>query len=336
MDCCPNCFSDSFLNSRLSVLSNKKGKCSFCGSKDVTLISPEILADYFNPLIDIYREDSNGQPLNKLIQDDWSIFALQKASLQKKLLNAIVPEANILKSKFLPKHPQDEIMIKKWHSFTKELRHKNRFLPKGAPEMDLFMEFGPLLGMIIKKSTQKLFRARINKEEKNYKLKDLKKPPEKLAQNGRANPIGIPYLYVASTAETAIAEVRGHKGEFVTVLEFNVRYNLELFDLREPKNTISPFEWIDKLESIYAHMPYLTLLGNELSKPVVPLRANLEYLSTQYLCEMIKQIGYHGIVYKSSIASGNNLVIFKDNRLSAGNMCKYHITGVDFKAEAIR
>ncbi len=108
-----------------------------------------------------------------------------------------------------------------------------------------------------------------------------------------------------------------------------------MFDLREPKNTISPFEWIDEIEFIYKHMPYLDLLGNELSKPIIPSKANLEYLSSQYLCEMIKQIGYHGIIYKSSIAEGNNYVIFVDGRLRPSKMREYRITDMKFETALV-
>ncbi len=317
-------------------MSNKIGTCSFCKAKNVTLISPEALTDYFDPLLEIYKEDMNGQPLNELIQNDWAIFASAKKNQQKKILNAITQNPNFSKVKFVPKYPQDKANIEKWHSFTEELKHKNRFIPKGAPEKDFFDSFGPLLGVTIEKGIQKFYRARINEEGKQFKLKEMKKPPAKKVQNGRANPLGIPYLYIASTAETAIAEVRGHKGEFVTVLEFTVKRKLELFDLREPKNTISPFDFLDEIEFIYAHMPYLTLLGDELSKPVSPSKANLEYLSSQYLCEWIKQIGgYHGIIYKSSIADGNNYVIFADNRLSTGHMRQYCITEMRFKAKLL-
>ncbi len=316
-------------------MSNKKGICSFCKAKNVTLISPAALTDYFDPLLEIYKEDINGQSLNELIQNDWAIFASPQKNHQKKLLGAIAQNPNLSKIKFVPKYPQDNVNIEKWHLFTEELKHKNRFIPKGAPEKEFFDSFGPLLGMTIEKGAQKFYRARINEENKHFKLKEMKKPPAKKVQNGRANPLGIPYLYVASTAETAIEEVRGHKGETVTVLEFNVKRKLELFDLRDPKNTISPFDFLDEIEFIYAHMPYLALLGNELSKPVIPMKANLEYLSSQYLCEMIKQIGYHGIVYKSAIADGNNYVIFADYKLSPGSLHQYRITEMKFKTKLL-
>ena len=75
-------------------------------------------------------------------------------------------------------------------------------------------------------------------------------------------------------------------------------------------------------------MPFLTLLGKELSKPIIPREANLEYLSSQYLCELIKQIGFHGIIYKSSVSAGNNYVIFNDEKLEATEIFQYEITDI--------
>jgi len=317
-------------------LSQKNGKCSFCKSGNVALIKPEILSDYFNSFFEIYEEVDDGQSLNYLIQNDWALFAFSKPSLQAKLLSAILQDSDLPKKKFAPRFIKNDTIIDEWFTFTEELKHKNRFLPDGAPKMDLFVKFGPLLGVNIKKGTQIFYRARINDEGRQFLLKEMKKPPQKKSLNGRANPIGISYLYVASTPETAIAEVRGHKGESVTVLDFTATKDLTLFDLRDPKNTISPFEWLDEIEFVYNHMPYLTLLGDELAKPVIPSKAHLDYLSSQYLCEMIKKIGFHGIIYKSSISDGHNYVIFTDNRLKHGTMNQYRITEMSYKSELIK
>jgi len=162
------------------------------------------------------------------------------------------------------------------------------------------------------------------------------KPPKNLVLNGRANPIGITYLYASSSIDTAISEVRGHKGEVVTVAEFQMKSNLRLADLREPKSTISPFELNEDLELIYKNMPFLTLLGNELSKPIIPREANLEYLPSQYLCELLKDIGFHGIIYKSSISDGNNYVIFNDKELKAIKTYQYQIVDVTTKSEKLK
>lgn len=163
------------------------------------------------------------------------------------------------------------------------------------------------------------------------------KPPKDKVNNGRANPLGIPYLYVASTIDTAISEVRAHKGETLTIAEFTMLDDLELADLRDPKKNISPFELNDgnDLELIYKNMPFLNMLGMELSKPIIPREANLEYLPSQYLSELIKEIGFHGIIYKSSTSEGNNYVIFDDYKLEATRLYQYKITNIETKSEKI-
>jgi RES domain-containing protein len=155
------------------------------------------------------------------------------------------------------------------------------------------------------------------------------KPPAKKSTNGRANPIGIPYLYVASTPETAIAEIRGHKNEIISVAKFEIEENLELADLRDPRTTVTPFGIDDEeLELIYTNLPFLELLGEELSKPIIPSEANLEYLPSQYLSEIFKHIGFHGIIYKSSVSDGDNFVLFDDKKVKAVEVNQHQITDI--------
>lgn len=154
------------------------------------------------------------------------------------------------------------------------------------------------------------------------------KPPETIVSNGRANPVGIPYLYATSDINTAIAEVRPSKGETVSVAEFKVKTVLILADLRNPKQTISPFELEDDdLIQLYQDMPFLTHLGEELSKFIVPREAELEYLPSQYLCEFIKHIGFHGVIYRSSLDSDDNYAIFDDSLVKCTKMMKCRVTG---------
>ena len=128
--------------------------------------------------------------------------------------------------------------------------------------------------------------------------------------------------------------MRGHKEEKLTIAEFEMKSNLELADLRDPQHNISPFEISEdnEIELIYKNMPFLILLGNELSKPIIPREANLEYLPSQYLSELIKHIGFHGIIYKSSITGGNNYVIFNDSKLRITSLSEYKIISVDVKS----
>ncbi len=335
MYCCSNCFSDIFLQSHITAVSNKKGKCSFYNTYNVTLIKPDALIDRFEPLLGLYEKDSKGTTINLLIQSDWNVFTSKNRNVQNKLLRAVSGNGNLNRIRYSPKFLKDKKNVEQWEKFRQELKHKNRFFPINAPDKSSLEPFGKYIGVIVKKGAQKFYRARINITDKPYPLTKMRKPPEKITPNGRANPNGIPYLYVASTIQTAISEIRGHKGESVTVAEFQMKKDLELVDLRDPINTISPFELNDEneIELLYKNMPYLILLGNELSKPIIPREANLEYLTSQYLCELLKHIGFHGIIFKSSIADGNNFVIFDDKRLKAIEAFQYDIKDVIIKSE---
>ena len=338
MYCCPNCFSDIFLQNHIRAISIKKGKCSFCKTDNVTLIKPEELFDRFEPLLDLYEKVRKGYTINELIEADWNVFTITSKRTQQKLLKAISCNSDLFKTKYKPVFSKEQNNVEQWENFREELKHRNRFFPNNAPDIRHIEPFGKYIGVFISKGSQKFFRARINTSDNPFKISKMGKPPKDSVSNGRANPIGIPYLYVASSIDTAISELRGHKGEVITIAEFQMKSNLELADLRDPKSTISPFELNEEkdLELIYKNMPFLTLLGNELSKPIIPREANLEYLSSQYLCELLKHIGFHGIIYKSSISDGNNYVIFNDKRLKAVITYQYQIIDETTKAVKLK
>ena len=140
-------------------------------------------------------------------------------------------------------------------------------------------------------------------------------PPEKSVA-GRANPIGISYLYAASDKDTAIAELRPHKQHSITVVTISVDSSIKLADLRSPKLSISPFRFIgENLSENVNNIHFLEHLSAELVKPVLPKDSNLEYLTTQYLCELIKSCGFDGIIYKSSVGRGDNYAFFSSDKL---------------------
>ena len=324
--CCPNCFNDSFLQSELKAKSNLNGKCSFCQTENISIIEPKELMDLFVPVLSIYEISDNGMSLFKMLQEDWNIFNLNEDS-QKELLDKITDSDTNLKHS--PIYHKEKQNIKLWENFREELKHNNRFFPNNAPTIETIRPFGKYLGKIFKKGDSYFWRARVNSLGKPIDIAKMGKPPVKSSTNGRANPIGIPYLYVASTPKTAVAEIRGHKGEIVTVAKFEIVEDLELADLRNPKTTVTPFGLDDdELELIYTNLPFLELLENELSKPIAPREANLEYLPSQYLSEILKHIGFHGIIYKSSIADGSNFVLFNDNKVKAIETQQYKITDI--------
>ncbi len=337
MYCCPNCFSDIFLQKHIIANKNQDGKCSFCNSENVAIIKPEYLIDLFEPLLNIYQKDENGELIDELIQSDWNVFAIESTFDRRNLLKSISNNDNFVKFKYKPVFSIERKNIEQWEKFREELKHNNRFFPNNAPTVEILEPFGKYIGVRIKKASQLFYRARINSAGRPFEITEMGKPPKKHVLNGRANPIGIPYLYITSKIETAIAEVRAPKGETVTIAEFELKDNLELADLRNPKSTISPFELEEEeLELVYKNLPFLEFLGKELSKPIIPREADLEYLSSQYLSELLKHIGFHGIMYKSSIAKGNNYVIFDDEKFRVVKRYQYKIIDVKTSSKEIK
>ena len=90
---------------------------------------------------------------------------------------------------------------------------------------------------------------------------------------------------------------------------------------------------IDEVAAMRADIDFLERLGQELTTPVLPNAAAIDYIPSQYLCEFIKQIGYDGVVYESSVSVGINLALFAPSKGKAGKLSRARINGVDVDFE---
>lgn len=336
MYCCPNCFADQFIGDHIKALSTKVNSCSFCGAKDVSVLDPALLADIFQPVISLYKTctEADGIPFLTQLENDWEIFRIEEEGDRKELLCRILRDDTLVNSRCKPVVVQGQEKIEQWNEFREELKHRNRYFPKKVPESE---EFKNILSQALPSdsSPEALYRARINIGKALLTCNDMGKPDKLQASNGRANPIGIPYLYTASDERTAIAEVRPHKGDVISVSKQILIKPLKFADLRQPQKTISPFKLDeDILRGLYKVMPLLVHLGEELAKPVLPREAELEYLPSQYLCEMIKDIGFHGVIYKSSLEDGDNYAIFNDELVECLQVAHYIITDIRLTFES--
>jgi hypothetical protein len=161
-------------------------------------------------------------------------------------------------------------------------------------------------------------------------------PPNTKASLGRANPPGIPYLYLGSACETAIAELRPHTSERATVAEFSLHKPLRIVDLRSPRTQILPFvlEETTEIALLRGDVGFLERLGDELTRPVLPQGAAIDYLPSQYLCEYVKKCGHDGVIYKSSVSEGMNLALFYPEKATGIEAKEYLVTNVSVVIEA--
>lgn len=83
-----------------------------------------------------------------------------------------------------------------------------------------------------------------------------------------------------------------------------------------------------------ADITFLERLGEELTRPVLPQGAVIDYVPSQYLCEFIKKCGYDGVIYRSSASDGINLALFDPSKATGGAVALYNITRVSVTVAA--
>ena len=128
-----------------------------------------------------------------------------------------------------------------WEALRDELRTKNRFFPETNFNTYRLSDLLRYLSVPIKDIPQKWYRARVEESGEPFPPENMGAPPAKNSSPGRANPVGIPYLYVGSAPDTAVTEVRPHPGEVLTLAEFTIVANVRLIDLRNPRALITLF-----------------------------------------------------------------------------------------------
>lgn len=336
--CCPNCINDKKVEA-VHFVDCSRGVCSYCEAEKVALISPEELRDAFEVIQGCYKLDDDGDLLLDCLRRDLDLFngSILKSSEAEKLLTLIFDDHNISSDKYVPKLNDSDQVLQNWNDFKNELTHNNRYFPETTLIPDRLEN---LLGYLLLSSEEvrfPMYRARLQTHGDTISVYSMGAPPYQLASHGRANPAGIPYLYLASSKVTAISEIRPHPGQVVTVADFEISQAVNIIDLRNPKYSVSPFEISDEdqLSLLIRDIKFLEKLGEELAKPVVPEAVSYGYSHTQYLCEYVKKAGYDGVMYKSSAGNGNNLALFKPSLGHATTTESHIISGVKIQVDSL-
>ena len=356
MNCCVNCFSDPGLKSRIEGLISKTGNCNFCLAKNIDIVRCEDLSLYFEPLFNLYANHPNAEKSLKInepvlmgehLDRYWpNLFNKPAISIEMilHLIDQIGKGYENYSTSLFEEPVELEYLISsdidlssdlglKWDSFSKEIKFENRFFLN--EEFDI-KPLKPLLRSLGGNYPvdSYFYRARISDEL--LSIDKLGKPDFRFATAGRANPIGIAYLYVSESVETTVYETRTSLHETISVGRFRVNQPLLVMSLKNIAE-YGPFEISDKgleVDDFIKYRPYLLKLGDELSKPVRKQDSHFDYLPTQFLCEFIKSLGFDAVEYKSAMNPvGYNLAVFNDSKLECVdarfftvNDLKYDIT----------
>jgi len=128
-------------------------------------------------------------------------------------------------------------------------------------------------------------------------------PPPGVAGVGRLNRAGVPVLYLASKAYTALAEIRPHPGHYVSIGGFETLADRRMADF-DPD--IAAFSASDDRLDLFEIIQSLDRL---MSAPVTP-DDKAGYLLTQLLAEVLISRGFDGVRYRSSVSDGVNICLF--------------------------
>ena len=177
---------------------------------------------------------------------------------------------------------------------------------------------------------EKIFRK--DKQFWGYDAAQSDAPPNDKAPAGRANPKNISYLYIAEDIKTALMEVRPNLTQEASIATIRIKKKMKLFD----------FCYVEPTEGEKGKSLYLSIISSAFSAPNFGGEDN--YYATQYLCEFIKELGFDGIRFYSSLnPSGRNVVLFNTN-VDPLTKCKnyeiteskvYSITKLDLDYELI-
>ena len=239
--------------------------------------------------------------------------------------------------------------FKSWYSywgFADRIRRQNRFIRTSEDE-EFLLEIVRTSSSRIKKLPKNfsLWRAQLGHTwQPLYQYDESSKipaayPPERMkpqksrATEGRANPKGIPVLYLSTHRRIAMCEVRPWLGSLVSCAEFKTTRPLEIVDLsvdHQERLTIysSEPDPPQREKVVWANV------ASAFSEPMSSKDDTADYVPTQVIAELFKSEGYDGIEYKSAFKDdGHNIALFDlaDAELSVCNL--YRVASLDFLFE---
>lgn len=334
---CSNCFTDTELIGFIQTR-NQISDCDCCGSKDIAVLPFEELLDFFKELLDNFQKSETGSGLTALIQSNWSFF--KDLVLGDKIINSALNQLNsIFVSSDELVNFNDEIIenVDYWQKLKEQLKWEKRYLTDiNFLTYDLGWDgFFESKTVIEKKDI--LYRARLhsNADTEAFTEDNMFCPPKHIASGGRANPSGIPYLYLSDNEETILYEIRASYLDEITVASFgladHIEENIVISDFTEVPSLFTPNQINKRIKSTLLKK----IISRDLSTPMRRYDSDLDYIPTQFICEFIKVFtNVQGIKFRSSLHNvGNNLVLFDQTQLKCLSVKKVKITKVQINSK---
>lgn len=348
MKICDNCFHDQEIKGFIQANSTEEGICECCSAQSQLIDLSELL-DYFMAFLSVFKyEPENGVAIEQLIQDDWSIFVSKDVceKILYDIFNKIdigltlgVVEEKLKEGDELKVSYIDEIeeSVSYWDQLKEDLKWRRRYLT----DIDQMIELGwdALFNdsYSIDASTI-LYRARINGDGQTepYGPLEMLSPPVEKTTAGRANPQGIPYLYLSTDPKTTLYETRASYLDNISVAQFQIQETVEL-RIVDFTNSQSTFNHTDDMIRFVTGQLLRRAISVDLSKPLRRYDSELEYIPTQFICEFIRYITkVDGIQFNSSLRKeGINIVLFNQHNITCTEVETHQITNIEIGSDKL-
>ena len=167
------------------------------------------------------------------------------------------------------------------------------------------------------------------------------KPLKNIAVEGRANPAGIPVLYLSLSEQTAISEIRPWNGSRGSLAQFRTIREIKIVNLTKGHGHTSfehflTWEVGRDISSEEKELAVWTDIDAAFSRPAMLSNDVTEYVPTQILAELFRGLGYDGLIYRSNFGKeGHNIALFDIEDAEFVNAIPYQITGVELKFKQI-
>lgn len=307
MQICDYCFNDEEMQLAIRNESESIGVCDASG-RESKVVDINFFLDFFHELLNLFEPRENGIDVVSLLQKDWNLFASDEIG------NVIVKHfIEHLKLNYSIEDKVDYISsisnnLKTWNILKTQVKEKSRFFTNLSFFDDIqLMEHNTTIP-----SGTPLFRARVIPSGRNeLGVDEMGCPPANITPAGRANPLGIPYLYLCQEEETCYYEVRALYLDKLAIGTFKVVNNLKILDFT--KNLSLYFANTMSKDIVHEILKYKLLqnISKDLSKPLRRFDTEIEYVPTQFVCEYCKISGIDGIQFNSSLHKGGvNVVLF--------------------------
>lgn len=345
MKVCTSCFVDKELIAFIKS-QDEMGECDFCKSEKVEVLNIDELLDFFTGLLNCFTPSQvkGSQPIVKLIETHWHFFKNEK--IGNDILNSILHliknenkslEANVYFSQEIVEN------VSYWEELREQLKWGNRYVTDVRYLADGELGWDSFFENKLKIQTNDVFyRGRLHKkaDSQAYDKKAMYSPPKESASAGRANPLGIPYLYLCDNQRTVPYEIRATYLDDISIASFKLKKEITdsiyVSDFTKKSGLFSTGEFND--DSISKRIKSTLLkekISTDLSKPMRRYDSELEYIPTQFICEFIKVFtGVQGIKFKSSLHDeGNNLVIFDHNVMECVEVRRWRVSELGIEIE---